>query len=91
MKLDSRTLRLIAVGASVTANCQPCIQINITKALENGADVHEIEEAIGVGKMVRQGAATKMDEFTRDLMRPEPPASNPTQDECACQSQNIHS
>jgi len=53
MKLDKRTIRLIAIGASVTANCQPCLQINVTKALENGADAQEIAEAVEVGKMVR--------------------------------------
>jgi hypothetical protein len=29
-----RIKRLIAVGASITANYQPCLQTNITKALE---------------------------------------------------------
>ncbi len=50
MKLDDRIIRLIAVGASITANCQPCLEINIAKALENGADDQEISEAIEVGK-----------------------------------------
>lgn len=63
MKLDNRTLRLIAVGASVSANCQPCLQTNVTKALESGADEQEITEAIEVGRMVRQGAASKLDTF----------------------------
>jgi AhpD family alkylhydroperoxidase len=67
MKLDERTLRLIAVGASITANCQPCLQINVTKALECGADKQEIADAIQVGKMVRQGAASKMDKFASGL------------------------
>ena len=67
MKLDERTLRLIAIGASITANCQPCLQTNVTKALECGADEQEIIEAIEVGKRVRKGAATKMDEFAVSL------------------------
>ena len=67
MKLDERTLRLIAVGASITANCQPCLQINVAKALERGADEQEIADAIQVGKMVRQGAASKMDKFASSL------------------------
>ena len=67
MKLDERTLRLIAVGASITANCQPCLQINVAKALEGGANEQEIADAIQVGKMVRQGAASKMDKFASSL------------------------
>lgn len=67
MQLDDRTLRLIAVGASITANCQPCLQINVTKALECGASQQDIAEAILVGKMVRKGAASKMDNFAASL------------------------
>jgi len=65
MKLNQRTLRLIAVGASITANCQPCLEIAIAEALQNGSDQQEIAEAIQVGKMVRQGAASKMDRFAQ--------------------------
>ncbi len=67
MKLDDRTIRLIAVGASITANCQPCLEVNFTKALENGADQQEIVEAIEIGKMVRKGAASKMDQFASSV------------------------
>ena len=67
MKLDDKTIRLIAVGASITANCQPCLQINIASALKCGADEQEIAEAIEVGKRVRQGAASKMDKFASSL------------------------
>lgn len=68
MKLDDRIIRLIAVGASITANCQPCLEVNFTKAQENGTDEQEIAEAIEIGKMVRRGAASKMDMFASDLV-----------------------
>lgn len=67
MKLDDRTIRLIAVGASITANCQPCLETNVMKARECGADEQEIGEAIEIGKMVRKGAASKMDKFVSSL------------------------
>jgi AhpD family alkylhydroperoxidase len=67
MKLDDRTIRLIAVGASITPNCQPCLEVNFTKALETGADEQQIAEAIEIGKMVRKGAASKMDKFASGL------------------------
>lgn len=67
MKLDEKTMRLIAVGASITANCQPCLQISVTKALEEGISEQEITGAIEVGKIVRQGAASKMDQFMTSL------------------------
>lgn len=69
MKLDNRIRELIAVGASVTGNCQPCLQYHVNKALENGADNQEILEAIEVAKMVRKGAMTKMDTFSSALFK----------------------
>jgi AhpD family alkylhydroperoxidase len=67
MKLDNHTLALIAVGASVAANCQPCLERNYSTALQCGADAQEIAEAIEVGKRVRHGAAVKMDKFAIGL------------------------
>lgn len=67
MKLDGRIKELIAVGASVSANCQPCLQYHVGKALEKGADELEITEAVEVGKMVRRGAASEMDKFASGL------------------------
>ena len=64
MAIDNKTKELIAVGASITANCQPCLQYHKNKALEFGADAGEIAEAIETGKQVRKGAANKMDEFS---------------------------
>jgi AhpD family alkylhydroperoxidase len=72
MMLDEHILRLIAVGASVTANCQPCLQINVAQALECGVNGQEIAEAIEVGKMVRKGAAAKMDQLILTLAQVAP-------------------
>jgi AhpD family alkylhydroperoxidase len=67
MKLNDKIKELIAVGASITANCQPCLEYHAAKALEAGADAEEIAEAIGTGKLVRKGAGTKMDRFAATL------------------------
>ena len=67
MKLDNRIAELIAIGASVTANCQPCLQYHVDKALESGATELEIAEAIEVAKTVRKGAAAKMDTFAATI------------------------
>ncbi len=67
MKLDTRIRELIAVGASVTANCQPCLQYHVSKARESGADDEELDIAIAVAKAVRKGASAKMDSFAEEL------------------------
>ena len=86
MKLDDRTIRLIAVGASITANCQPCLEVNFAKALQNGADMQEIAEAIEIGKMVRKGAASKMDKFASGLSSVVPFSAVGTDGGCECDS-----
>lgn len=67
MALDNRTKELIAIGASISANCQPCLEYHTGKAVEYGSDGEEISEAIEVGKLVRRGAASKMDKFAITL------------------------
>ena len=60
--MDSRIKELIAIGASVTANCQPCLKYHVSKARENGASEQDIEEAIAMARKVRKGAMSVMDE-----------------------------
>jgi AhpD family alkylhydroperoxidase len=84
MKLDERMMRLIAVGASITANCQPCLQTNVAKALESGADEGEIAEAIWVGTMVRRGAASKIDKYAASLNQLGPLAASGPDEGCKC-------
>jgi AhpD family alkylhydroperoxidase len=86
MKLDYRIQRLIAVGASITANCQPCLQTNVTEALKEGVDKQEIAEAIEVGKRVRQGAVSKMDKFALNLKQAPPLATASSAGDCECNS-----
>ncbi len=84
MKLDSRIKRLIAIGASVTANCQPCLKKNISKALEDGANVQEILEAIAVAKMVRRGASAKMDQFASTIFKAAEETAVTSEKGCGC-------
>jgi len=84
MELKSQIQALIAVGASVSANCQPCLQSTVTMALERGASEREITEAIEVGKRVRRGAASKMDEFALSLNYSALVAENGTDRSCGC-------
>ena len=44
--LDLKTKELIAIGCSVIAKCEGCLQGHIKKALEIGCTKHEISDAI---------------------------------------------
>ncbi len=84
MNLDNGTLALIAVGSSVSANCQSCLERNVGMALRCGADVQQISEAIEVGKRVRQGAANKMDKFALTVNGSAFATANEAGSGCAC-------
>ena len=83
MSLEERIKELIAVGASVTANCLGCVEFHVAKAREHGAGEEEIREAIRVGKLVRRGAGNKFDKFAQSILRGERTATGTCEGECA--------
>ncbi len=44
--LDLKTKELIAIGASLVAKCEGCLEGHIKKALELGVTKHEISDAL---------------------------------------------
>ncbi|MHC4223865.1 MAG: carboxymuconolactone decarboxylase family protein [Planctomycetota bacterium] len=83
MPLQDRLKELIAIGASVTANCLGCVDFHVAKAREYGADDLEIKEAIRVGKLVRKGAADKFDKFAHGVLKRDCSASSNSGGACA--------
>ena len=61
--LDERMKELVAIGAAITANCQPCLEYHTAKAREVGVSDEDVLEAIKVSQQVRRGAQAKMDRF----------------------------
>lgn len=73
MEMNGKIGELIAVGASVAADCQPWLQIHREKALQSGASPHEVAVAIEIGNRVRKAAAAEMEVFSSALQRTLPP------------------
>jgi arsenite methyltransferase len=70
---------LIALGASVTAHCQPCLKYHLAKAKEAGLNDQEIREAVSVGHQVEKGSMSVMRDFTKAMW------DSPAQDGgCGC-------
>ena len=83
--MDQKLKEMIAIGASVTANCIPCIQFHFAKAREVGITDAEIKAAVQVGKMVRRGAAKKWDEEISSLLGEEASSSGDGKENgCGC-------
>lgn len=66
--MEEKIKELIAIGASVTANCVPCLKFHVHKAREAGASEEEIKTAVGLGRTVRAGAAQVWDDEAGALL-----------------------
>ncbi len=60
--MNTHLKELIAVGASVAANCIPCVQYHAAQAKKHGVSEDDLVQAIRIAKGVRRGAGGKMDE-----------------------------
>ena len=65
---DEKTKELVAIGASIAANCHPCIKHHVGKAREMKIAEDDIQQAIDTGKKVRKGAAGEMDKLLEELI-----------------------
>ena len=52
--LDEKTIELAGIAASVAGGCRPCLDFHFKKALELGCSIEQAEEAIELGKMIKQ-------------------------------------
>ena len=52
--LDSKTIELAGIAASIAGGCKPCLDYHFKKAIEIGCTAGEAEEAIELGKMIKQ-------------------------------------
>ncbi|MCX5643710.1 MAG: arsenite methyltransferase [Phycisphaerae bacterium] len=78
LTLTANTRELIAVGASVTAHCQPCLTYHVGKAREMGIEEQDIREAVAVGHQVEKGSMSAMTVFAKSVL------DSSTQSNSAC-------
>ncbi len=67
-KLSKLQKELIAIGISVVIDCESCMEWHIKQALDGGASIDEILEAIEVGIEMACGSATVSARFALDVL-----------------------
>jgi len=67
--LDSKTIELAAIAASIAGGCRPCLDYHFKKALESGCTPDEIKETVELGKMIRQRPITDINEHADTLLK----------------------
>ncbi|MCA1743206.1 MAG: arsenite efflux transporter metallochaperone ArsD [Desulfonatronovibrio sp.] len=78
---------LIAIGASIGAHCQPCLEHHIQTAIELGVTKDEINQAVDIGHMVERGAMSAMKRFSSEAVK-ELLAAVPQENQIENQSEN---
>ncbi len=81
MSLGAKTIAMISVGASVAANCHPCLEYHTARAREVGLTDQEIKAAAEIGKAVKDGAGKSMEKLIAELL-----AGNPAPPQPGCGS-----
>ncbi|MBN2433136.1 MAG: carboxymuconolactone decarboxylase family protein [Acidobacteria bacterium] len=66
--LPKKVKELIAVGISVTMDCESCMQWHIEQAAQAGASQREVLEAVEVGIEMAGGRATVSARFALEVM-----------------------
>jgi AhpD family alkylhydroperoxidase len=66
--MDEIAKELVAIGASVAANCHPCMDHHLAKCDELGISREEVAEAVKVGLMVNHGAEHAIRRKARELL-----------------------
>jgi AhpD family alkylhydroperoxidase len=64
--LDRKTKELVAIGASLAAKCQGCLEGHIKKALKFGATREEISEAIAIAIGVNAAAIVDLSDIAAE-------------------------
>ena len=66
--LKKKEKELIAIGISVTMNCESCMEWHIKQALDDGATQEEIIEVIEVGIEMSGGPGTVAARFAMNVL-----------------------
>jgi AhpD family alkylhydroperoxidase len=67
--LDSKTIELSGIAASIAGGCRPCLDYHFKKALEIGCTIDQVKEVIEIGKMIKQRPITDINEHAEKLLK----------------------
>ena len=65
--MDKKTEEMIAIGVAYGINCLGCMEYHKKKGIEAGLTTEEMQDAIGVAVMVKNGAAKKTRGYAGEL------------------------
>jgi len=66
--LDSKTIELAGIAASIAGGCRPCLDYHFKKAIEVGCTPDQVKESIELGKMIKQRPIKDIYEHAENLI-----------------------
>jgi AhpD family alkylhydroperoxidase len=82
--LEPRVRELVAIGAAIAANCEPCFRHHFAEARKLGCTREEMAQAVGVAQAVKDSPAAAILELAEKYLKEEPAAE--TASACGCRS-----
>lgn len=67
--LDTKTIELAGIAASIAGGCRPCLDYHFKKALDVGCTIDQVREALELGKMIKQRPINDIYEQSEKLMK----------------------
>lgn len=67
--IDPKTIELAGISASIAGGCRPCLDYHFKKALEAGCSLDQVNEAIELGKMIKQRPINDIYEQAEKLIK----------------------
>ena len=65
--MDKKTEEMIAIAVSYTLNCLPCMEYHKKQAIAAGLTNEQMQSAVAIAVMVKNGAAKKTKGYAEDL------------------------
>jgi AhpD family alkylhydroperoxidase len=66
--IDAKTIELAGIAASIAGGCRPCLDYHFKTAIELSCTIEEIDEAIKLGKMIKQRPINDINEQAERLI-----------------------
>ena len=66
--LEPKITELIAIGSSIAGNCLPCLRYHFAEAIKLGVSIDEIQEAVKIGKAVKERPINDIYKLAEDLI-----------------------
>jgi AhpD family alkylhydroperoxidase len=77
--MTAEVRELVAIGAAIACNCEPCFKFHYDKARKLGVSEEDMLHAVGTGIMVKNASADSIKELAYKCLKKNAPDQNPSE------------